>query len=100
MNRRSFLKVFGLGGITAAVAAPSVLAKFDPGIPPVDDTRIAMPRDIRIGQNFRQFQYHLGHDKYGRIFMHNLLNGQWIRYNTTKRYWCESVHPDLLPPPS
>ena len=103
MNRRGFLKALGLGGIVSAVAAPEVLRRFDPTVAVVDEgsVALALPSTVSSLPKARQsFQYLLGHDQYGRIFLHNLLNGEWIMYQEKTKSWVLSCDPYKLPPPT
>lgn len=94
------LQVLGVGDVMAKPTTLAVSKKFDPclDLEPVSEGRLVVAKKKSLIP-FRQFSYHLGHDKYGRAFVRNLLNGEWIMYDESVGNWVTSLGPDNTPPP-
>ena len=95
-----FLQVLGLGDVMSAPASLEVYKKFEPCLDLELVSEKGMVKTKPQGMvPLRKFSYHLGHDKYGRAFVRNLMTGEWIMYDEKSGRWITSVGPDDTPPP-
>jgi hypothetical protein len=92
LDRRSFLKFFGLGALAAPIAGKEIVKVFDSNVAPPAPLRgpepqISLPSDIAMEGPYSQFRYLLGHDRYCRLILQNQMNGKFMRYDKNLGLW-------------